>query len=459
MNTPAVQRKRDILWIKRLIWSYFFLLILEGALRKWVLPSQANILLVIRDPIVMAAYFLAWRSGTFPRNTFISSITFIGIISFAVGMFVINESPAIALFGFRANFLHWPFVFLIAKIFDLRDVNRVGYWTLVLAIPMALLMMAQYLAPSSSFLNAGAGEDSGQIIAALGHIRPAGTFSFISGPVYFYSFVVAILLYSQFSPRYPSWLVALATVATLCAMAVSGSRSLVACIAVVFAFGLLCSSILKPPMAFRWLGSLIVIIIMGNLLTNIPIIKMGVESFSERVTRASNSEGGSEGFVDRAFSGYTDFVPKLYEEPLLGRGLGVATNAGAALMKDRSKAVWFEDEWARHISESGPFLGGALILYRILLTAWIGFIALRHMVRFDPFSALLFGSCFLILLTGSIGQPTTQGFVMLVSGLCLAATRLSKTRPETSADFDAVSTTATPTTATSPAEQEPALSI
>ena len=39
--------------IKIAIWLYFFLWIFEGALRKWVLPSLATPLLIVRDPIAI----------------------------------------------------------------------------------------------------------------------------------------------------------------------------------------------------------------------------------------------------------------------------------------------------------------------------------------------------------------------------------------------------------------------
>jgi len=42
--------------IRWLIWIYFFLLIFEGALRKWIAPSLANVLLVVRDPVLLAIY-------------------------------------------------------------------------------------------------------------------------------------------------------------------------------------------------------------------------------------------------------------------------------------------------------------------------------------------------------------------------------------------------------------------
>ncbi len=409
-----------------MIWTYFFLLIFEGALRKWVVPSAANAILLIRDPVVVAAYFLAWRSGLFPRNTFISAAAVIGLLSLTAGLLMLPESPAIVLYGIRTNFLQLPFIFLIPKVFDSRDVELVGYWTLILAIPMAALMAFQFLAPPESFINSGTDEGFRQIASAMGRIRPPGTFSFITGPVHFYAFVVAFLLYNSFGKRYPAWLMAVATLATLCAVAVSGSRLTAASIGVVFLVGLVCSSMLRPPMALRWLAGLVVVTVAAYFLSSLNVVSMGLEVFTARVSNASGSEGGGAGFVARALSGYTGFIPALYDAPMFGHGLGLGTNVGLSLLTDKSKFIWFEDEWARHILESGPLIGGAFICYRVALTGWIGAVAFRHMAKRDPLPILLFGVCFITLLNGFVGQATIQGFMILVAGLCLAATRVPK---------------------------------
>ncbi len=419
----------DRYWIRQLIWTYFFLLIFEGALRKWIFPGYANVLLIIRDPVVVAAYCLAWRSGLFPRNVFISVAVAIGLASLAAGLLISSQSPAIAIYGFRTNFFQLPLLFLIPKAFNSRDVERLGYWTLLLAVPMAALMTLQFLAPPQSFINSGADEAFGQIASALGRIRPPGTFSFIAGPVYFYSLVTVFLLYNQFGKKYPAWLMAAATVATLAAAAVSGSRSLVGSLAVVVFMGMVSSIMLRPAMAARWLGGLLVVATIGFFLSQLSILEMGVTVFSQRVTNASGTEGGALGLLARAASGFTGFLPMLYEAPIFGKGLGMGTNVGLALMTDRSQAVWFEDEWARHVLESGPLLGSAFICYRIALVAWLGVASWRHAARRDPLPILLFGACITILLNGNIGQSTLLGFAILSGGLCLAAMRVPVSKP------------------------------
>src|ERR1700760_4545945 len=65
--------------VRSLIWTYFVLLIIEGALRKWVVPQLSNPLLVIRDPVALAIYFFSLRAGVFPRNAWFWTLVVLGI--------------------------------------------------------------------------------------------------------------------------------------------------------------------------------------------------------------------------------------------------------------------------------------------------------------------------------------------------------------------------------------------
>jgi hypothetical protein len=48
--------------LSRLIWLYFALWLVEGPIRKWI-PSLNAYLYVARDPVVIAAYWVAFREG------------------------------------------------------------------------------------------------------------------------------------------------------------------------------------------------------------------------------------------------------------------------------------------------------------------------------------------------------------------------------------------------------------
>src|SRR5438876_12262329 len=89
-SLPGADYSSTLQNIRRLIYVYLFLLIIEGALRKWIVPQFSNPLLLVRDPVVLAIYFLAWRARVFPRNVFISSLATIGILSWIVSIFVLD---------------------------------------------------------------------------------------------------------------------------------------------------------------------------------------------------------------------------------------------------------------------------------------------------------------------------------------------------------------------------------
>src|SRR5688572_4883594 len=81
---------RAITHTKRLIWLYFFLLIFEGTFRKWILPQFSDVLLVIRDPVVLAIYFMALKARVFPRNGYILALGIIAVLCWLVSVVVLE---------------------------------------------------------------------------------------------------------------------------------------------------------------------------------------------------------------------------------------------------------------------------------------------------------------------------------------------------------------------------------
>src|SRR5438552_7800498 len=233
--TPVADYSATLQNIRRLIYLYLFLLIIEGALRKWIVPQFSNPLLLVRDPVVLAIYLLAWRAYIFPRNAFISSLATIGILSWIVSIFVLDPYVPmscillVTAYGFRSNFLHLPLIFIFASVFDADDVRKIGWWILVGMIPMSLLMALQFHSASDSFINRTVGLGEGeQITAGGGKIRPPGPFSFISGPIHYVTGAAAFVLYGALRrATYRNWLLLGAGCGVLLAIVVSGSRSLV----------------------------------------------------------------------------------------------------------------------------------------------------------------------------------------------------------------------------------------
>src|SRR6266704_5920886 len=133
IESPEEQAKHRI---RQLIWLYLWLLLIEGALRKWVMPRFSNPLLLVRDPVMVAIYFYAIKARVFPRNFWVVSLWVIGGLSLLVSMVVLSPFLRfdwileVTLYGFRSNFFHLPLIFVMANVFDEEDVRKFSWWIL-----------------------------------------------------------------------------------------------------------------------------------------------------------------------------------------------------------------------------------------------------------------------------------------------------------------------------------------
>jgi len=424
--------------VRRLIYLYIFFLIIEGALRKWIVPQFSNPLLLVRDPVVLAIYFLAWRAHVFPRNRFILSLTTIAVLSWTVSIFVldpylpISRILLVTAYGFRSNFLHLPLIFVFARVFDADDVRRIGWWILIGMIPMGLLMALQFHSASDSFINRTVGLGEGeQITAGGGKIRPPATFSFISGPIHYVTGAAAFALYGALRREiYPSWLVLGAGCSVILAIVVSGSRSLVVSVLLVV-LSLAIVLLIRPDALNRFGRGLIVVVLAGLLVGRLPIVHEGIGILTSRFTESAEAADTTitGGLMQRTVATFTEGFGHLGHAPLAGFGLGVGTSGGATLLGSQSTFLLSENEWTRIIFESGPILGLAFLLWRTVFAGYLGIVSLRSLSRAEILPLILFSAGFLIILNGQLGQPTSLGFAVVLNGLCLASTRPGKTAP------------------------------
>jgi hypothetical protein len=418
--------------IRRLIWIYLILLIIEGALRKWILPQLSNPLLIIRDPVAILIYILALRARCFPWNRYIFSVGVIAMLSWLAGILVLLPylPPKTVLlvtgYGVRSNFLHLPLIFIIPAVFDIEDVKRVGWWTILGLIPMAALMVAQFHAPPDSFINRAAGLGEGQQIqTAGGKIRPPGTFSFISGAIFYLSTGTAFLLHAALSKlQYRNWLLLAGGLSLIVGVGISGSRGAVLAVGLVIAsLGVI---LLVRPDAMTKLGrNLLLAAILLWAVSYVPIFREGIGVLSERFTESDETVGATVvgGLAIRISSGFTEGLMLLSEAPIGGWGLGIGTNGGAKFVTGESTFLLAEGEWARIILESGPILGLAFLLWRTILTVKLGLASFHQLKRGNILPIMLFCAGAILLVNAPFGQPTNVGFVIALSGLCLAATK------------------------------------
>ena len=147
LNQTRIFQEREILeaksleseyrFIKILIWVYFLLLLFEGALRKWFLPSLSQGLLVVRDPIALWIYYLAYGKDIFPlENKYIQKLFIWTIVACALSVIINQAHLATIAYGARTNLLHFPLIFVMAHVLTRNDVLLFGKAFLVLAFPM-----------------------------------------------------------------------------------------------------------------------------------------------------------------------------------------------------------------------------------------------------------------------------------------------------------------------------------
>jgi hypothetical protein len=426
--------------IRQLIWLYLWLLLIEGVLRKWVMPRFSNPLLLIRDPVVLGIYFYAIRAQVFPKNFWTISLWVIGVLSVLaiLGSPIFSILPVTAMlevtaYGFRTDFLHLPLIFVMASVFDEEDVKKFGWWILLLMIPMSLIMVAQFQSTADSFINRTAGLGEGeQLTAGSGKIRPPGTFSFISGPVFYMSAAAAFFIYGALTrTAYRNWLLITSGAALVIGVSISGSKSSVASVLlVVFAVGVIL--IVRPRAMNRFGWALIIGVVVALIVSRLPIFKEGVQVLSDRFTSAAEAAETTvvRGTFDRVISGFTEGFSHIDKVPFFGIGLGIGTNVGGRILIGRPAFLLNENEWSRVLAETGPILGVAFLLWRTLLTLQLGRLSLRALWRGNLLPILLFSSGFVVLWNGQLGQPTTLGFAVILNGLCLAATRPRVIDPE-----------------------------
>lgn len=415
--------------LKQWIWAYFWLLIFEGALRKWSFQQATNAFLIIRDPVALVIYLLALRDRVFPLSFgmfWITALATAGMGLLFAQVYIDGLHPLVAAYGWRSYFLHLPLVFLLPRVFNFADLQKLGRWILIISIPMALLMAAQFELPLDHILNISAIENKLQITAS-GHVRPPGTFSFITGPAAFYPWVIAFLFAAlSWRSAYPVWLRLGASLCALLVQPVSGSRTLVVnCVIVVLvaATGFFRSEQIRRVLAFMLvLGSIAL-----PLFSLTDVFKNSVAAFVERWDAAAETEGeGSamRGMSKRVLNDFMGAFEVIPETPVLGEGIGVGTNVGAKLMNNRVGFQLAEAEWPRLVQESGPVFGLLLILTRLGLTLFLFVNAWRAFRDdYNVLAWLLFAACSPLVLYGGTGQPTALGFMCFGAGLTLAAAK------------------------------------
>ena len=425
-----VTEAADYAFIRKLIWAYFLLLLFEGAFRKWFLPSLSQGLLIVRDPIVIWIYYLAYAQGIFPlENKYLQRLFKWTMVSIVLSFLVNQAHPYAIAYGARTNLLHIPLIFIMGRILKWKDVINFGKAFLWLAFPMTWVVAEQFQADHTNILNVAAGGTGHQLMTSGDKVRASGTFSFVSGIVFYYCFTVAFIIYGFIQKNtFHKGLLYLGTGATFFAMVTAGSRAVIAeSLQVIACFGFL--AYLRPQ-EFRKIAatvfgfSAIALLLYSQINPWVDIFKQGIGFMDLRFEEAANVEGTP---LEAYYKRYWDIItaPYAYAQftDFWGRGLGTATRAGSMLS---GQLAFAEISWSRPIIENGFLVGILFVLWRIWITKDLLKICINCIKKDSYLPIFLFGAAGPVILFSPLGQPTNLGFAAFGSGLCLAAALAKK---------------------------------
>lgn len=440
MVLQNIERHRSLLWqselnsylhkdaqsqtlLRRCVWLYFLLLIFEGALRKWVLPSLATPLLIVRDPIALFMILVALAKTKVLNNAYIIIMVFISLVSFFMAITLGHGNVFVAFYGLRIFVLHFPLIFIIGGVFTKEDVLALGKVTLWISVFMAILIGLQFYSPQTAWVNKGVGDEaSAGFGGTADYFRPPGTFSFTNGTAFFFGFAACFVIYFLISQEKPNRLLLIASAAALLAsIPLSISRTLFFSVGLTVVFAVF--SVAGSPKYFaKIVYALVGISILLVALGQTQFFQTATQAFTDRFTNANESEGGLQGvFGNRFFGGLVEAITNSSEIPFFGYGLGMGTNVGSSLLVGKRTFLIAEVEWARLIGEMGLLLGLLVIIVRLWLSTDLLAKSFRQIKSGNLLPWVLLSFAITNLPQAQWAQPTSLGFSVISGGLVLAA--------------------------------------
>lgn len=428
--------------------AVLLVVVLEGALRKWVSSSLTLPLVLLRDLLAIYTVWYAIRTGALNFRRLPAQILLVWsgvLILWGFVQLIINQfSPAILVIGLRFWLLYFWFGYAAAVSMTIEDYRRSLWVMLALLILMMPLVALQQSSPPSAFINTQIDTDVRDIfVVVAGVVRPTGTFSFTLGFTTFLAMAVsAIFCYRQLSRRTgrARLMFVLAFIALLVGSILSGSRA-----AVLFYVGLLGVSLLGSLWFSRGVGKVYAtmgVIITVSLMAGAAMLFSGaLVATQERFENASQTEDLGERIVAMLAG-----EPETYSQiTWLGAGLGKGSNLASYFESGERSFMLAETESARILLEGGVI--GVLFIFLKLAVIVVGmWAAWRAAVRIRSSAPLLVWLTLAIaLLTWStIGQLTVNAATGLLFAQALLALRyLPLAQPARSQPRPAVAPAAT----------------
>lgn len=340
------------------------LVVIEGALRKWVLPQASQLIYFLKDFVLIGAYLRYFLLSPVQTRLFIQKpliLILVGCMAVWGGMQAFNPSlgsPVIGLFGFKSYFLYVPLVWMVPQMFSTEEkLYKFIRSYLLLLIPVCILAIAQFFSPPTSPLNVYAwGEDGPAVVSSgLGTVRVTGTFSYLTGYATYLLACLCLLLPLVSRPQVRLWQMLTLVEGGLIAVTsfMTGSRGLVlGSVLLIAGYGLLLALT-----SFSSFASNVRKAILPTVVSFLAVSQGGRLAFESFWTRVENA---NDSISDRILSPFTEPFNNFHLKGLDGYGLGATFQANGIIRQvfqlppGEMIPVYFENEIGRIGLEIGP---------------------------------------------------------------------------------------------------------
>jgi hypothetical protein len=377
------ERQGKPVWLY-LLYGFGLLIIVQGALRKWVFPDFSTPLYVAKDLVLLAGFGLfvgryGFRLPSAAKRTMLP--VFWGGLAVIVCVQAFNlrvPSVAVGILGIR-NYLLYS-VLLVMVPMALQYVRRPRRLVLIVGlaviVPVLILGFYQYTMPVDHWINRYVA--LGAPVSKVGEDpRITGTFSYIGGMGSFLVFCVAFgaALFIAGFRRGNRWYKILGPPLLILALVVApmnGSRSVIFGVFLALPF-VLYRAFQRGHRTSLILGMCALVLAGGYTVTQTEWAMQGWTAFEQRVETASDQDS-------RVQSMLWDPVEKM--DILLGYGAG-STHSGATALSAQGpvhpSGVSYEEELGRVIIELG-LIGGVIFFTLKLWVLWMTWDAMKRAV-------------------------------------------------------------------------------
>lgn len=402
--------------------AVLFIVLLEGAMRKWLFLPGTPIMLM-RDLVVGIAIIHGFRYGGYRMNAwpelFLFGWSFL-ILLWALAQSLTGLMPLPVVFvGFRFWVYYAWFALLFARVVTKDELFLVFKIILLTVVPMVVLAIVQYYSPVNSFINRQAEGNEKVFVVVYGIVRTTGTFSFTAGFTTYLAFISPLIfwLIADGARFFKSYLLRMSIIgAFFLGALVSGSRGTLAFVAGMGVIWFI-AMIIKgsyPKLSSKTILLLPLLLVAGVYFLA-PVIERAYSATTQRIETASN-ENLNERLVMMFFGSNQTWE----EFSFFGHGIGAASNAGKQLMKGYSvEEHYFGEGGFDRMINAGGLMGILFYMIRIMIALAGSAIAFQIMMVHKNSLPFMFWTFLTLQLISSniIGQITIHAFAFLSLGI------------------------------------------